>query len=217
MTVDNFQELFAGILNSKDLEGLRLLVTQFPQQQFNATADRKTEQPLGMQGVACFDCHVNGHTSGGDAPGGRHPAAVAPPPHRHAQPARRQHPAAVRLAAGAEDGRGLHRVRAAGGLLRRRQAVGGGQGDQSAGARQPGPLHVRVAGVARFPAGAGLGMDGKLDPKKFDDELARNAGPEAVLRQGPVRHLPSGPLLHRQLDARPEGRAVLQAADRSTA
>jgi cytochrome c peroxidase len=64
VTVDNFQELFAGILNAKDLEGLRLLVTQFPQQQFNATADRKTESPLGMLGVSCFDCHVNGHTSG---------------------------------------------------------------------------------------------------------------------------------------------------------
>src|SRR5438552_6303350 len=37
VTVDNFQEIFAGILNAKDLEGLRLLVTQFPQQQFNAT------------------------------------------------------------------------------------------------------------------------------------------------------------------------------------
>src|ERR1700761_5043264 len=49
---------------SKDLEGMRLLVTQFPQQQFNATADRKTEKADGMQGVSCFDCHVNGHTSG---------------------------------------------------------------------------------------------------------------------------------------------------------
>ncbi len=64
VTVDNFQELFQGVLNAKDLEGLRLLVTQFPQQQFNATADRKTELPLGMLGVSCFDCHVNGHTSG---------------------------------------------------------------------------------------------------------------------------------------------------------
>jgi cytochrome c peroxidase len=64
VTVDNFQEIFAGILNAKDLEGIRLLVTQFPQQQFNATADRKTERPDGMQGVACFDCHVNGHTAG---------------------------------------------------------------------------------------------------------------------------------------------------------
>ncbi len=64
VTVDNFQEIFGGILNAKDLEGLRLLVTQFPQQQFNATADRKTVSSAGMQGVACFDCHVNGHTSG---------------------------------------------------------------------------------------------------------------------------------------------------------
>lgn len=64
VTLNNFYELFNGVLNPKQLEGLRLLLTQFPQQQFNATADRKTEKPEGMQGVACFDCHVNGHTSG---------------------------------------------------------------------------------------------------------------------------------------------------------
>lgn len=64
VTLDNFYELFNGILNPKQLDGLRLLVTQFPQQQFNATADRKTEKPDGMRGVTCFDCHVNGHTSG---------------------------------------------------------------------------------------------------------------------------------------------------------
>lgn len=63
VTVNNFYDLFNGILNPKQLEGLRLLVTQFPQQQFNATGDRKTERPDGMLGVACFDCHVNGHTS----------------------------------------------------------------------------------------------------------------------------------------------------------
>lgn len=63
VTVNNFYELFNGILNPKQLEGLRLLVTQFPQQQFNATDDRKTERADGMQGVSCFDCHVNGHTS----------------------------------------------------------------------------------------------------------------------------------------------------------
>jgi len=64
VTIDNFYELFNGILNPKQLDGLRLLLTQFPQQQFNATADRKTEKPDGMRGVTCFDCHVNGHTSG---------------------------------------------------------------------------------------------------------------------------------------------------------
>ena len=33
-------------------------------QSFDAFADRKAVQPTGMQGVACFDCHVNGHTNG---------------------------------------------------------------------------------------------------------------------------------------------------------
>jgi cytochrome c peroxidase len=57
----NFFELFNGILNPKQLEGLRLLVTAFPQQQFNATRDRRSERP--STGVTCFDCHVNGHTN----------------------------------------------------------------------------------------------------------------------------------------------------------
>src|SRR5256714_6639809 len=63
ITVNNFYQLFNGILNPKQLDGLRLLLTQFPQQQFNATGDRKTERPDGMLGVACFDCHVDGHKS----------------------------------------------------------------------------------------------------------------------------------------------------------
>lgn len=62
ISIDNYYEIFNGIVNPKQLEGLRLLVTQFPQQQFNATADRKSEKP--SLGVTCFDCHVNGHTSG---------------------------------------------------------------------------------------------------------------------------------------------------------
>lgn len=62
ISLDNYYDLFNGILNPKQLEGLRLLVTQFPQQQFNATADRKSEKP--SQGVTCFDCHANGHTTG---------------------------------------------------------------------------------------------------------------------------------------------------------
>ena len=64
VTFKNFYQLFNGILNPKQLDGLRLLVTQFPQQQFNATDDRKTERDDGKLGVACLDCHVNGHTNG---------------------------------------------------------------------------------------------------------------------------------------------------------
>jgi cytochrome c peroxidase len=62
VTSNNFYELFNGILNPKQLEGLRLLLTPFPQQQFNATADRRSEHP--SLGVACFDCHQNGNTNG---------------------------------------------------------------------------------------------------------------------------------------------------------
>jgi cytochrome c peroxidase len=61
VTIMNYYELFNGILNPKQLEGLRLLVTPFPQQQFNQTEDRRSEQP--SRGVVCFDCHVNGHTN----------------------------------------------------------------------------------------------------------------------------------------------------------
>jgi cytochrome c peroxidase len=62
VTLDNYFELFDGILNPKQIEGLRLLLTPFPQQQFNETSDRRSERP--SLGVACFDCHDNGHTNG---------------------------------------------------------------------------------------------------------------------------------------------------------
>lgn len=61
VTIDNFYELFNGVLNPKQLEGVRLLVTPFPQQQFNQTEDRRSERP--SRGVTCFDCHANGHTN----------------------------------------------------------------------------------------------------------------------------------------------------------
>lgn len=61
VTIDNYYELFNGILNPKQIEGLRLLLTPFSQQQFNQTEDRRSERP--SRGVACFDCHTNGHTN----------------------------------------------------------------------------------------------------------------------------------------------------------
>jgi cytochrome c peroxidase len=62
VTIDNYYELFKCILNPKQLDGLRLLVTPFPQQQFNNIDDRRSERP--SLGVACLDCHVNGHANG---------------------------------------------------------------------------------------------------------------------------------------------------------
>jgi cytochrome c peroxidase len=61
ITSENFNDVLAGLLNPKQLEGLRLLVMPFPQQQFNGTEDRRSVRP--SLGVACFDCHVNGHTN----------------------------------------------------------------------------------------------------------------------------------------------------------
>jgi cytochrome c peroxidase len=61
LTIDNYYELFNGILNPKQIEGLRLLLSPFPQQQFNQTEDRRSARP--SRGVTCFDCHANGHTN----------------------------------------------------------------------------------------------------------------------------------------------------------
>jgi len=61
VTHQNYYRLFNGILNPKQLDGLRLLVTPAPQQQFNLTDDRRSAEP--SLGVTCFDCHANGHTN----------------------------------------------------------------------------------------------------------------------------------------------------------
>jgi cytochrome c peroxidase len=61
VTVNNFYELFNGIVTPKQIEGLRLLLTPFAQQQFNETEDRRSAQP--SRGASCFDCHSNGHTN----------------------------------------------------------------------------------------------------------------------------------------------------------
>ena len=63
VTTDNYYEMFKCILNPKQLDGLRLLVTPFPQQQFNNIDDRRSERP--SLGVSCFDCHANGHSNAG--------------------------------------------------------------------------------------------------------------------------------------------------------
>ena len=62
VSINNYYRLFADILTAVQLDGLRLLLTPFPQEEFNPTSDRKTAQP--SLGVTCFDCHTNGHTSG---------------------------------------------------------------------------------------------------------------------------------------------------------
>lgn len=77
VTIDNYYALFGEVLNPKQLDGLRLLVTPFPQQQFNATDDRRSLRP--SLGVACFDCHANGHTNAATHTVGD----IRPNEHRH--------------------------------------------------------------------------------------------------------------------------------------
>jgi cytochrome c peroxidase len=61
LTIKNHYKLMVGILTPVQLEGLRLLLTPFPQEEFNQTEDRKVaEQSLG---VTCLDCHSNFNTN----------------------------------------------------------------------------------------------------------------------------------------------------------
>lgn len=62
VSINNYYRLFKDLLTPVQLDGLRMLLTPFPQEEFNPTDDRKTRHP--SLGVACLDCHVNGHTTG---------------------------------------------------------------------------------------------------------------------------------------------------------
>jgi cytochrome c peroxidase len=61
VSINNYYRLFKDILTPVQLDGLRLLLTPFPQEEFNPTDDRKSPEP--SLGVTCLDCHVNGHTT----------------------------------------------------------------------------------------------------------------------------------------------------------
>jgi cytochrome c peroxidase len=184
LTVDNFQEIFRGILNAKDLEGVRLLVTQFPQQQFNATADRKTEKPDGMKGVACFDCHVNGHTSAATHLVGD----IRPQAHRR------------RIDTPSLRGVGIQRLFGSQRALKSvedftefEQRAAYFDGDQvSASAKGINVLErgsqVHFMGEAQnlldFPPAPNLGWDGKLDPKKFSEDSLEMQGQKVFFGKG---------------------------------
>ena len=61
LTIKNYYALLKGKVTPVQMEGMRLLLTPFPQQQFNQTEDRKVKDP--SLGVTCLDCHTNGHTN----------------------------------------------------------------------------------------------------------------------------------------------------------
>lgn len=61
VSINNYYRLFKDILTHVQLDGLRMLLTPFPQEEFNNTDDRKTANA--SLGVTCMDCHINGHTT----------------------------------------------------------------------------------------------------------------------------------------------------------
>src|SRR5207237_9118652 len=62
VSINNYYRLFKDILTPVQLDGLRMLLTPLPQEEFNPTDDRKSAQA--SLGVTCLDCHINGHTTG---------------------------------------------------------------------------------------------------------------------------------------------------------
>jgi len=62
VSINNYYRLFKPILTPVQLDGLRMLLTPFPEEEFNPTDDRKSEHA--SLGVTCLDCHINGHTTG---------------------------------------------------------------------------------------------------------------------------------------------------------
>jgi cytochrome c peroxidase len=61
LTIRNYYALMIGLITPVQMEGLRLLLTPFPQEEFNQTEDRKSAEQ--SDGVACLDCHANFHTN----------------------------------------------------------------------------------------------------------------------------------------------------------
>jgi cytochrome c peroxidase len=176
VTLENFQELFHGILNGMDLDGLRLLLTQFPQQQFNATADRKTNHPEGMKGVTCFDCHLNGHTVAsthlvGDIRPQEHRRRIETPSLRGVNIQRLF--GSQRALRSLEDFTEFEQLAAYfDGDFMTSSAKGINRLDRAT------QVHTmaEVQNLLDFPPAPALSWDGKLDPKKYGDDTAEMKG-----------------------------------------
>ena len=151
VSINNYYRLFKDIITPVQLDGLRLLLTPFPQEEFNPTDDRKSPEP--SLGVTCLDCHVNGHTTG----------------QFHLNPDDRPQERRFRLdtvslrgvfnqqihgsQAQPALGRGLHRVRAANGLFQRRRDSCHQEGHEHSRPHSGQP-HGADAEHARLSAGA---------------------------------------------------------------
>ncbi len=208
VTIENFQDIFQGILNAKDMEGLRLLLTQFPQQQFNATHDRKTE--IAGLGVTCFDCHLNGHTVGSTHLVGD----IRPQAHRRRIETPSLRGVNIQRLFGSQ--RALKTVED---FTEFEQLAAYFDGDHlSASAKGQNRLDrsTQVHFMSEFqelldfpPAQPGYRR--QAQPQEVRGRFFRDEGAESLLRQGEVCQLSSCSLLHRQFDAQSASGALLQA------
>lgn len=174
LSIDNYYEIMHGLITPVQMEGLRLLLTPFPQQQFNQTEDRKVDRP--SLGVSCLDCHSNGHTN----------AAF------HLNPDNRPHAARFRIDTVSLRGLFNQQIHGSKRSLRSvedftefEQRTAYFDGDQVTAAKKGVHLPDRDSQVAMmaqmqnmfdFPPAPKLTVVGKLDPDKASDiELAGEA------------------------------------------
>ena len=212
VSINNYYRLFKDILTPVQLDGLRLLVTPFPQEEFNPTDDRKTAQP--SLGVTCLDCHTNGHTSG----------------QFHINPDTRPEQRRMRLDTVSLRGVFNQQIHGSKRSLRSvedftefEQRTAYFNGDEIHAIKKGMNILDRIQVIAhgpdaehaRLPARAQADPAGPPRPGEGDRERA--ARREAVLRQGAVRRLPPGAVLPRQPDARPAPGAVPEGRGRATA
>ena len=206
LTIKNFYELMNGIITPVQMEGLRLLLTPFPQEEFNQTEDRKVAgQSLG---VTCLDCHTNFHTNARFPPETGRAGRRRPLPARNDKPAGHVQPADPRFETS---------LRPIEDFTEFEQRTAYFDGDQVSATRKGVHLPDRPNQVAMmaqmqnifdFPPAPKLDPFGRLDPAKATRTGARWR--KSFHRQGPVRRMPhAADVIHRQQDARSEAGAVL--------
>src|SRR5260221_6467168 len=188
ITIDNYYETFNGILNPKQLEGLRLLVTPFAQQQFNQTEDRRSAQP--SRGVTCFDCHANGHTNGSTHLVGD----IRPQEFRHRIDTPSLRGVNIERLFGSQ--RALKTVED---FTEFEQRAAYFDGDHVIAAKKGvnildrgGQVHemAEFQEMLDFPPAPKLGIDGKLDPRKASEAEVRGQAVCFGKAQGATSHQP---------------------------
>src|SRR4051794_3575887 len=199
--------LMNGILTPVQMEGLRLLLTPFPQEEFNQTEDRKVAQQ--SLGVTCLDCHANFHTNGAF----------------HLTPDVRPQSARFRLDTTSLRGLFNQQIHGSKRSLRSvedftefEQRTAYFNGDHVSATRKgvnlpDRPNHVammaQMQNIIDFPPAPKLDPFGRLDPTMASDEELK--GRTGVHGQGALRRVPrSAAVVPGQQHARPQAGTLLQ-------